>query len=111
MTNDEELLPKIRSFLSAGKYRIRIHAVRHMIEEGFTERDIIAAIVGKSRILEDYSEESRCLIMGYFRLSDKIRCPLHVVCDYSNADVLDIVTTYIPEKPWWNTPIKRGRIK
>jgi hypothetical protein len=36
MTNDEELLPKIRSLLSAGKYRIRIHAVRHMIEEGFT---------------------------------------------------------------------------
>jgi Domain of unknown function (DUF4258) len=111
MIDDEELLPKIRNLISARKYRIRLHAVRHMVEEGFTERDIIAAIGGKSRILEDYSEESRCLIMGYFRLSDKIRCPLHVVCDYSDSNVLDIVTTYIPEKPWWSTPRKRGRNK
>jgi hypothetical protein len=41
MIDDEELLPRIRSLLSARKYRIRIHAVRHMVEEGFTEHDII----------------------------------------------------------------------
>lgn len=111
MIDDEELLPRIRSLLSARKYRIRIHAVRHMVEEGFTEHDIITALVGKSRILEDYRDESRCLIVGYFRLSEKVRCPLHVVCDYSNANVVDIVTGYIPEKPWWSTPTKRGRIK
>ena len=57
MINDEELLPRIRGLLLAGKYRIRIHTVRHMVEEGFTEQDIVAAIGGKSRILEDYPEE------------------------------------------------------
>jgi hypothetical protein len=35
----------------------------------FTEQDVITAVVGKSRILEDYPEESRCLIVGYFHLT------------------------------------------
>ena len=109
--NEGELLSSIRSLLLSTKYRIRIHAVRHMVEEGFTEQDIVTAIVGKSRILEDYPEENRCLVVGYFRLSEKVRCPLHVVCDYSNAGALDIITAYIPDKPWWNTPTKRGRIR
>ena len=111
MIDNEELLAKLRSLLTERNYRIRIHAVRHMVEEGFTEQNIIAAIEGKSRILENYSEESRCLIVGYFRLSDKVRCPLHIVCDYSDASVLDIVTAYVPEKPWWSTPTKRRQIE
>jgi hypothetical protein len=111
MIDDEEVLAKLRSLLTERNYRIRIHAVRHMVEEGFTEQNIIAAIEGKSRILENCSEESRCLIVGYFRLSDKVRCPLHIVCDYSDANVLDIVTVYIPEKPWWSTPTKRRQIE
>jgi len=111
MMNEEELLSRIRGLLLSKNYRIRIHAVRHMIEEGFNEQQIITAIVAKSRILEDYPEENRCLVVGYFRLSEKVRCPLHVVFDYSNTSVLDIITAYTPEKPWWNTPTTRGRIK
>src|SRR6267143_7333802 len=98
---EDELLSRIKSLILSTKYRVRIHAVRHMVEDGFTEQDIITAVAGKSRILEDYPEESRCLVVGYFQLSEKVRCPLHVVCDYSNAGVLDIVTTCIPDKPWW----------
>ena len=107
MMNEDELLSRIKGLLLSTKYRVRIHAVRHMVEDGFTEQDVITAVAGKSRILEDYREESRCLIVGYFHLSEKVRCPLHVVCDYSNAGVLDIVTAYIPDKPWWSTPTKR----
>jgi hypothetical protein len=106
--NEDELLSRIRVLLLSTKYRVRIHAVRHMIEDGFTEQDIITAVTGKSRILEDYPEESRCLIVSYFHLSEKVRCPLHIVCDYSNAGVVDIVTAYIPDKPWWSTPTKRS---
>ncbi|HTS70069.1 MAG TPA: hypothetical protein VMO17_13895 [Terriglobia bacterium] len=39
---------------------------------------------------------------------EKVSQPLHVVCDYSDSNVLDIVTAYIPQKPWWTTPSKRG---
>jgi hypothetical protein len=111
MTDDKALLSKLRNQIATGRFRIRIHAAKHMIEEGFAERDILAALLGKSKILEHYREESRCLVLGYFQLSEKVTCPLHVVCDYSNTKVLDIVTAYIPEKPWWNTPTKRGLAK
>ena len=110
MYGQQELLAKIKTQIEAKKYRVRLHAVRHMIEEGFGEGDIIEALIGRSRILEDYPYELRCLVSGYFRMSEKVRSPLHVVCDYSSDEVIDIVTAYIPQKPWWLTPTRRGRM-
>ena len=63
---NDELLAIIKKLVNGGRYRIKIHAVRHMIEEGFSERDIIVAILGKSRIIEIYDEDKRCLILGRF---------------------------------------------
>lgn len=81
-----------------------------MIEEGFSEQDILGAVgSSKSRILEDYPDESRCLIFGHFMLDEKTRSPLHVVCDYSQDSVVDIITAYVPQRPWWVTPTKRGK--
>jgi hypothetical protein len=96
--------------VEARKYRVRIHTVRHMIEEGFSEDNLVEALTGKSKILEEYQDELRCLVLGYFKMSGKVRSPLHIVCDYSSDEVIDIVTAYIPQKPWWLTPTKRGRI-
>ncbi|MFS8085502.1 MAG: DUF4258 domain-containing protein [Acidobacteriota bacterium] len=109
MTEAQELLAGIKKLLKSRKFRVRIHAARHLIEEGFTEQNILDAVLGKSKVLEYYREEARCLVVGYFRLSKKVTCPLHVVCDYSNSEVVDIVTAYIPDIPWWQTPTKRGQ--
>ncbi|MGA9997059.1 MAG: DUF4258 domain-containing protein [Pyrinomonadaceae bacterium] len=110
MNTEQELLEKINELLNKKRYRVRLHAVRHMIEEGFSEDNILEAVSGKSKILENYSDDLRCLIVGYFRMTAKVQSPLHIVCDYSNADIVDIVTAYIPQKPWWSSPIRRGRI-
>jgi hypothetical protein len=108
MSVERDLLVEIKRLVSARRYRVRIHAVRHMIEEGFGEADLLGAIAGKSKILENYPDESRCLLLGQFSLSESVRSPLHVVCDYSNAKSVDIITAYIPQKPWWVSPTKRG---
>ena len=105
----DELLSTIKKLVNEKRYRIKIHAVRHMIEEGFSEEDIIAAILGKSRIFEMYDEDERCLILGRFLWDNRVKSPMHVVCDYSNRRLIDIVTAYIPQKPWWISPTKRGR--
>jgi hypothetical protein len=57
MNGQPELLAKIKTLAEARKYRVRLHAVRHMIEEGFSEENIIEALIGKSKILEDYQDE------------------------------------------------------
>ena len=75
---EQELLEKIKSLVADAKYRVRIHAVRHMIEEGFTENDMVTALTGKSKILELYIDEHRCLILGSFKISETVRSPLHL---------------------------------
>jgi|SRR5436309_140917 len=109
MDAEAELLERIKALIDAKKYRVRLHAVRHMIEEGFSEENLLEAITGKSKILEHYADEARCLIYGSCLMEAKVRSPLHVICDYSNEAVVDIITAYIPQKPWWLTPTKRGR--
>jgi hypothetical protein len=65
MPNEPALLERIATLARFGRYRVRIHAVRHMLEEGFDERDLIAALTGRGRkILEEYPEQNRCLILG-----------------------------------------------
>lgn len=103
------LLAQIRRLLNARQYRVRIHAVRHMVEEGFSEENMLEAINGKSRILEHYSDEARCLVYGTFSLGANVQSPLHVICDYSHEEIVDIITAYIPQQPWWSNPTKRGR--
>lgn len=110
MSTGRELLLEIKRLIAARQYRVRIHAVRHMIEEGFDEDNLLEAMAGRSKILENYPDETRCLVLGYFFNSGGIRSPLHVVCDYSNAEVIDIITAYVPQKPWWATPTRRGRV-
>jgi len=110
MEAEQGVLEKIRVLVGTGRYRIRLHAVRHMIEEGFDEGNVVEAVGGGSRVLEVYSLEMRCLLLGYFTVGENVRQPLHVVCDYSNPRVVDIVTAYLPQKPWWMTPGKRGRL-
>src|SRR5262245_14874451 len=110
MDDETELLKQIKTLVSHKRYRIRIHAVRHMIEEGFSENDIIDSITGESKLLENYPNELRCLILGYFFFAAKTKSALHSVCDYSSEERVDIVTAYIPQKPWWATPTRRGRV-
>ena len=105
------LVTRIKRSVAQKRYRIRIHAVRHMVEEGFNERELTEALTGESRVLEDYPDEFRCLVLGYYPMGGTLRSPLHVVVDYSNEGWIDIVTAYIPQRPWWTTPDKRGRSK
>jgi hypothetical protein len=79
-----------------------------MIEEGFDETQLVEAMSGRLQLLEQYSEESRCLILGRFHFTPKASSALHIVCDLSNENVLDVVTAYIPQRPWWSTPTQRG---
>lgn len=109
MNEHDDPIAQIQRLVRAGQYRVRLHAVRHMIEEGFDEEQLLEAVKGRLRLLEEYVDESRYLVLGYFHFAPQSRSPLHLVCDLSNADVLDIVTAYIPQRPWWISPTQRGR--
>lgn len=109
MSSSTDPLKRIQALVAKGAYRVRLHAVRHMIEEGFDERQMLGALAGKLTLVEAYEDEARYLILGHFHFTPKRRSPLHVLCDVSLTNVVDIVTAYIPQRPWWRSPTERGR--
>lgn len=100
---------QIQRLVAAGRYRVGLHAVRHMIEEGFDERQMVEAVGGHLRVLEEYPEEHRVLVFGRFHFTPATTSALHILCDLSDERAVDIVTAYIPQRPWWTTPTQRGR--
>jgi len=109
-----DILEIIKTLVQKGNYALRPHVVTHMMSEGFDESNIIESIEN-AKLLENYADEGRCLIAGTFRVTMKTREYLHVVVDYwSETDEMawvDIVTAYIPHRPWWQKPYRRGTLK
>jgi hypothetical protein len=101
-------IESIRHFILSESYSIKSHAARHIIEEGFTEENVVEAILN-GRIIEEYPDEKRCLICGTAHIAPKTKISLHLICDYSDPEWLDIVTAYIPQLPQWETPTRRSR--
>ena len=110
VSQENILLERIKQLVVSGKYRVRIHTIRHMIAEGFYEANIIETVTGESRIIENYPDDCRCLILGRFHFKKAAISSLHVVCEYSRSDLIDIVTAYIPQKPWWVSSTQRGKM-
>lgn len=104
-------IDRIARLVGASQYRVGLHAVRHMIEEGFDEGQLVEALRGRINVLEDYPDEDRCLVLGRFHFTPATTSALHILCDLSDERVLDIVTAYIPQRPWWVSPRQRGRKK
>jgi hypothetical protein len=90
-----DLLPLIRE----GRYRLGSHAARHMLQEGFTELDILRALEW-GRELCIYPEDGRMLVLGYMVFPPRLKLPLHVVLDYTPPRQVDIVTAFIPKEPY-----------
>lgn len=106
------ILQKIQEAIDTKNYALRPHAISHMVSDGFGEIDIVEAIEN-GKILENYTDEERCLIAGSFQVTEKNREDLHIVVDYwSESQIIewvDIVTAYIPRYPYWETTYKRGK--
>ncbi|MFN8626641.1 MAG: DUF4258 domain-containing protein [Candidatus Binatia bacterium] len=109
--NAGDLIERIQALVASSAYRVGIHAVRHMVEEGFDENQMVEALKGRIRLLEEYPDEHRYLLLGRFHFTSTTTSPLHVMCDLSAEAKVDIVTAYIPQRPWWVSPTQRGRKK
>lgn len=110
----------IRSLVENGSYELGHHALAHMMEEGFDKEHCVGAVMG-GRLLETYPEQDRFLVAGFFHLSARTLCPLHVVCELAAASrsatslptpqksLVRFVTAYIPRPPEWISPHTRAR--
>ncbi|MCE7990040.1 MAG: DUF4258 domain-containing protein [Caldilinea sp. CFX5] len=99
----------IRQLIRARRYQIKLHAVQHALQEGFGEKEMIAAIL-TGLIVETYPERNRVLICGKAMFDVGMELYLHVVCEQNYPDQVELITAYIPSKHEWGTPpLKRKK--
>jgi hypothetical protein len=89
-------LDEIRRLVLEGRYFFYTHALTEAKKDGIAPEDAVHAIL-TGEVIEEYSDRQRVLVFA--TLPDEV--PLHVVCDYSQANVLLIVTVYIPDDRQW----------
>jgi hypothetical protein len=68
-------------------------------------RKILSHVLFTGEIIERYPERDRVLVYG--EMSNKL--PLHVVCDYSDEDMIYITTVYIPSSDEWSHNFQRRK--
>jgi hypothetical protein len=100
-------LAELRPLVRDGHYRIGPHAARHAACEGFTERDVVDAVLF-GRELVRYWRDERLLVLGYVVVSSSVKIPLHVVLEHRRARWVDVVTAFIPDEP--HRPVSRRRL-
>lgn len=93
----------LRSLFAQGRFTISAHGIPHRLKEGFSIADVVEAVeVG--RIIEDYPDRQRCLVWGTVRMEEGTVLDLHVVCQVSNSEWVNVVTAYIPDPSEWESP-------
>jgi hypothetical protein len=103
-------IDRVRALVRDGAYLVKRDAILHAIKEGFNRDDMVAAILS-GRIIEEYPERERVLICGPTSLSPITVTViyLHVVCEYSDPNYVQVVTAYIPDELSWEWPSFRRR--
>ncbi len=89
-------IDRFRRLVLDGKYFFYAHALTEAKKDGVTPEDAVHAIL-TGEVIEEYLDRQRILVFA--TISQDM--PLHVVCDYSQENVLLIVTVYIPDDRLW----------
>jgi hypothetical protein len=99
----------IRQLVEQKRYQLKLHALQHALKEGFSEKQIVEAILS-GQIIESYPDEQRALVCGQTLLDETVSIYLHVVCEQNYPDQVEFVTAYIPdERVWEKPPFKRRK--
>jgi hypothetical protein len=91
-------LQTIQEHIRQGKYEISVHAEKERYAEDISLADIETAILN-GEVLEDYPNDPRgesCLILGHAEGR-----AIHMVCGYTSAQSIRVITVYLPKRPKW----------
>ena len=100
-------IENIRDWVQSENFEFYSHAITEAKKDGVEPEDVVyVRLTGK--IIERYSRRRRVLVYGTMLNG----LPLHVVCDYSDKDMMYIPTVYIPSDEEWTNNYqhrKKGR--
>jgi len=97
----------IREYIESDNYEFYSHALTEAKKDGVEPEDVVYVLL-TGKIIEEYPDRKRVLIYGKLRGN----CPLHVVCDLFDEQVMYIPTVYIPaERDWIKYQIRKPKVK
>jgi hypothetical protein len=99
-------IEQVRTFIIDDTYRFYTHAVIEAKKDGVEPEDIVYVLLN-GKIIEQYPERNRLLVYGTMLNN----VPLHVVCNYSDPELLYVVTVYIPSSIEWIRNFQKRRLK
>lgn len=94
----------IRKFVENEKHEFYSHALTEAKKDGIEPEDVVYVLL-TGKIIEKYPERFRALVYG--ELLNGL--PLHVVCDYSDRNIMYIPTVYIPSDGEWTNNYQRRK--
>jgi len=95
----------IRDFVQNENYEYYNHAITEAKKDGVEPEDVVYVLL-TGKIIERYPKRHRVLVHGAMLNG----LPLHVVCDYSDKDMMYLPTVYIPsDKEWTNNYQRRKK--
>ena len=97
-------IEQIQAFICEDSYRFYTHAVIEAKKDGVEPEDIVFVLLN-GKIIERYPERKRVLVYG--KMLNKV--PLHVVCNFSDPELLYIVTVYIPSPAEWSANFQKRK--
>ncbi|MBI3351905.1 MAG: DUF4258 domain-containing protein [Nitrospirae bacterium] len=97
-------IEKVKQIVQNENYEYYNHAITEAKKDGVEPEDIVYVLL-TGKIIERYPERERILIYGMMLNG----LPLHVVCDYSDKEMMYIPTVYIPTDGEWINNYQRRR--
>ena len=104
-TNPLISMDNIRGYVEDENYEYYDHAITEAKKDGVEPEDVVYVLL-TGKIVERYPKRHRILVYGTMLNA----LPLHVVCDYSDKNIMYIPTVYIPSDGEW-TNNYQGRRK
>jgi hypothetical protein len=100
--NDIDL---VREYVGSEQYEFYRHALTESKKDGIEPEDVVYALL-TGKIIDEYPERERLLVYGTL----KNDLPVHVVCDFSDSEVMYIATVYIPSaRDWISYQVRKRR--
>lgn len=105
LDDESKAQSQVNEDILGGRSELRVsnHALREAHKEGLRGKDIINTVLNGA-LIECYPNRRRVLIAGEYKNTS---LPIHVVCDYTDLDVVVVVTVYIPNRWRWAHPLRR----
>ncbi len=99
-------IEQVRIFICDDRYRLYTHAVIEAKKDGVEPEDIVYVLLN-GKVIEQYPERNRLLVYG--KMLNNV--PLHIVCNYSDSELLYIVTVYIPSSIEWIANFQKRKLR